>query len=63
MPRGPRQAGQKLKEPSAKEALVCEVKKVVTPLAFKFDKLQYTYLAEENVQYGKTVSVEAHCIL
>ena len=54
---------EKLKEPSAKEALVCEVKKVVTPLAFKFDKLQYTYLAEENVQYGKTVSGEAHCIL
>ena len=46
---------EKLKEPSAKEALVCEVRKVVTPLAFKFDKLQYTYLAEENVQYGKTV--------
>ena len=45
MPRGPRQAGQKLKEPSAKEALVCEVKKAVNPLAFESEKLQYTFFA------------------
>ena len=59
MPRGPRQAGQKLKEPSAKEALVCEVKKAVSPLAFQCEELQYTFLAEENDQYGSVLLPEA----
>ena len=46
---------EKLKEPSAKEALVCEVKKAVNPLAFESENLQYTFFAEENLRYGKTV--------
>ena len=55
MPRGPRQAGQKLKELAVQKALVSEVKKAVSPLAFKSQELQYTFLAEENVQYGRKV--------
>ena len=50
MPRGPRQAGQKLKEPAVQEELVSGVKKAVSPLAFKSQELQYTFLAEVNVQ-------------
>ena len=54
---------EKLKEPAVQKALVSEVKKAVSPLAFQCEELQYTFLAEENDQYGKTVSGEAHCIL
>ena len=68
MPRGPRQAGQKLKEPAVQKALVSEVKKAVSPLAFKSQELQYTFFAvfsgeAHSLRYGKTVSGEAHCIL
>ena len=54
---------ERLKEPSRKEALVREVKKAVSPLPFKSEALQYTFLAEQNIQYGRKVSGEAHCIL
>ena len=46
---------EKLKEPAVQKALVSEVKKAVSPLAFQSEELQYTFLAEENDQYGKTV--------
>ena len=54
---------KKLEDPSVQRALISEVKKaVVTPLPFKSDSVQYTFLAENNVQYGRKVSGEAHCI-
>ena len=47
---------KKLKNPSTQKALVAEVKKaLVTPLPFEVNKIQYTFLAEDNSQYGKTV--------
>ena len=46
---------ERLKEPSRKEALVREVKKAVSPLPFKSEALQYTFLAEQNIQYGRKV--------
>ena len=54
---------EKLKEPAVQEELVSVVKKAVNPLAFESEELQYTFFAEENLRYGKTVSSEAHCIL
>ena len=36
---------EKLKEPAVQKALVSEVKKAVSPLAFKSQELQYTLLA------------------
>ena len=54
---------KKLEDPSVQKALISEVKKaVVTPLPFKSDSVQYTFLAENNAQYGRKVSGEAHCI-
>ena len=47
---------KKLEDPSVQRALVSEVKKaIVTPLPFKYQELQYTFLAEIDVQYGRKV--------
>lgn len=47
---------KKLKDPSTQKALVSEVKKaLVAPLPFEANKIQYTFLAEDNSRYGKTV--------
>ena len=47
---------KKLEDPSVQRALVSEVKKVaVTPLPFQSDSVQYTFLAENSPQYGKTI--------
>ena len=47
---------KKLENPSVQRALVSEVKKAaVTRLPFQSDSAQYTFLAENSSQYGKTI--------
>ena len=46
---------KKLEDFSVQKTLISEVKKAVSPLPFKSQELQHFFLAEENVQYSKTV--------